>query len=241
MKTSYFNSPVITPPAIAASVQHAAFAAGDVVFDWVSFEIPRGTAKLLGATIVMVGKNVTTGTPQPAGIDLIFAKDTVVSATPTTLGVGGADPTSPLRNDIIGVMPSGTADLVGGRTTYQGTVSSCELVLEPLTTTGSNVGVDKYWVAGIAGGAITFESECTADGTAGTGQKNMDIADVAGSLIFQVGDVVHDEDDRLIGTVHTITDDTNILMVANLANALVNDKKVYPLNPVKSIVLHFSK
>ena len=226
MKTSYFNSPVITPPAIAASVQHAAFAVGDVVFDWASFEIPRGTAKLLGATIVMVGKNVAAGTP---------------SATPTTLGVGNADPTSPFRNDIIGVMPSGTADLVGGRTTYQGTVSSCELVLEPLPTTGSNVGVDKYWVAGIASGAITFESDCTVDGTPGTGQANLDIEDVLGSLIFQVGDVVHDEDDRLMGTVAAVTDDTNILMVANLANAGINDKKLYPLNPVKSIVLHFSK
>ena len=52
MTTNYFNSSVITPT-IAASKLNTAFTAGDIVFDWVGFEIPRGTCKLLGATVII--------------------------------------------------------------------------------------------------------------------------------------------------------------------------------------------
>ena len=51
MKSKYFT--VEVKPTIAASKQAlAAFADGDLLFDWTSFQIPRGPAKLVNATIV---------------------------------------------------------------------------------------------------------------------------------------------------------------------------------------------
>ena len=71
MKSKYFNSPVITP-LVKASAQNAAFADGDIVFDWTSFDIPRGVARLLGATITYRHNKVAS---QVGCLDLVLAKD----------------------------------------------------------------------------------------------------------------------------------------------------------------------
>ena len=56
MKSKYFT--VEVKPFMRASHQaasSAAFAADDVLFDWTSFQIPRGAAKLLSVNIVLRG------------------------------------------------------------------------------------------------------------------------------------------------------------------------------------------
>ena len=239
MKTGYFNSSVVKP-LVKASAQHAAFVTGDIVFDWTGFEIPRGTAKLLGATIKIRSKGDSGSTVQPAGVNLLFAKGPVPDATPTSLGTANAEVTNFASTDIIGAMPSAAADSFGLRTLYQSTVSSSELVLEPNGNSGSNVGVDKFYVAGLAAGSLDFTSAVTVDGTPAANQANLDVADLDPALFMAVGDVVHDEDDRLMGTISVFTDSTNVLMAANLANAGVNDKKIYNINPIE-IILHFQK
>ena len=156
MKTNYFNSPVIKPN-VTASLQHtAAFAEGDALFDWTLFEIPRGTARLIGATIVIRPKGDAAPTHQPAGVDLIFARDTAVSAAPVTIGtLNGAAILSP-SDSTVGALPSVAANIVGGATAVITTSASSPLILEGEPNTGTNVGYDKYWVAGIAAGAIDF-------------------------------------------------------------------------------------
>ena len=239
MKTGYFNSSLIKP-LVKASAQNAAFADGDIVFDWTGFEIPRGTSKLLGATIKIRSKGDSGSTVQPAGVDLLFAKGPVPDATPTTLGTANGDVTNFASTDIVGAMPYAAADSFGNRTLYQSTISSSELVLEPNVNSGDNVGVDKFYVAGLAAGALNFVTTVTVDGTPGTSQANLDVADLDPALFMAVGDVVHDEDDRLMGTISVFTDSTNVGMAANLANAGVNDKLVYNINPIE-IILHFQK
>jgi len=239
MKTSYFNSSLIKPLVIA-SAQHAAFNDGEIVFDWTGFEIPRGSAKLLGATIKIRAKGDAGQTVQPAGVDLLFAKGPVPDATPTTLGTAGAEVTNFASTDIVGAMPFGAADAFGIRTLYQSTVSSSELVLEPNGNSGANVGVDKFYVAGLAAGALNFVNTCNVDGTPATNQKNLDVQTLDATLAFAAGDVIHDEDDRLYGTIATVTDGTNLLMVANLANNGVDEKLVHNIHPIE-IILHFQK
>ena len=238
MKSKFFNSSVLSPT-IAASKQNAAFADGDIVFDWQGFEIPKGTAKVLGATVILRAKNDAGQTVQPAGLDLLFAKGPVPDATPTSLGTVNAEITNFASTDIIGAMPFSSNDVFGTRTLYQSLVSTCETVLEPNPNSGSTKGVDKFYVAGIAAGALDFRSGVTVDGTPGTGQANLDVADVDATLGFVAGDVVHDEDDRLMGTIASLDSD-DIVMAANLANAGVNDKLIYNINPIR-IILHFSK
>jgi len=239
MKTGYFNSSLIKP-LVKASAQNAAFVAGDIVFDWTGFEIPRGTAKLLGATIKIRSKGDSGSTVQPAGVNLLFAKGPFPDATPTSLGTANAEVTNFASTDIVGAMPSAAADSFGLRTLYQSTVSSSELVLEPNGNSGDNVGVDKFYVAGLAAGALDFRSSVTVDGTPGTGQANLDVADLDPDLFMAVGDVVHDEDDRLMGTISVFTGTNDVGMAANLANAGVNDKLIYNINPIE-IILHFQK
>jgi len=238
MKSKFFNSSVLSP-IIAAGKQNSAFADGDIVFDWQGFEIPKGTAKVLGATVILRAKNDAGQTVQPAGLDLLFAKGPVPDATPTSLGVVNAEITNFASTDIIGAMPFSSNDVFGTRTLYQSLVSTCETVLEPNPNSGSTKGVDKFYVAGIAAGALDFRSGVTVDGTPGTGQANLDVADVDATLGFVAGDVVHDEDDRLMGTIASLDSD-DIVMTANLANAGVNDKLIYNINPIR-IILHFSK
>ena len=54
----FFTIEVIpTLPADRQAANSSVFSAGDVLFNWTSFQIPRGAARLLGATVVFRGKN----------------------------------------------------------------------------------------------------------------------------------------------------------------------------------------
>ena len=112
MTSNYFNSPAIKPTILASLMHTGAFTEGDLLFDWTSFEIPRGVATLIGATVMIRSKGDAGPTPNEVGLDLVFAKDTAVSATPTSLGtVNSPAPTIP-REDFIGVMSIEAGDHV---------------------------------------------------------------------------------------------------------------------------------
>ena len=59
-------------------------------------------------------------------------------------------------------------------------------------------------------------------------------------MFIAVGDVVHDEDDRLLGTIASFGSATAIVMAANLANAAVDEKNIYNTSPIK-LILTFEK
>jgi hypothetical protein len=238
MNTTYFNSSVLTPT-VAASKQNSAFAAGDIVFDWQGFEVPRGTTKVLGATIILRSKNDAGQTVQPAGLSLLFAKGPVPDATPTSLGEVNSEIRAFASTDIVGAMPYSANDIFGTRTLYQSLVSTCETVLEPNPNSGSTQGVDKFYVAGISAGSLDFTSGVQVDGTPADNQTNLDVKTVDATLGFVAGDVVHDEDDRLMGTISSLDSD-DIVMTGSLANAGVNNKLIYNINPIR-IILHFEK
>ena len=144
---------------------------------------------------------------------------------------------------MIGAVPfvAGSYHGVSGLDTITG-VASCgggsgndqyvNMVLQGEPDSGSNVGYDKLYISGVVANTTNFTSTMTVDGTPATTQANLDVADVSAVIAFSPGDVLHDEDDRLLGTVKSITDATNILMKENLANAGVNDKLVYNIHPV---------
>jgi hypothetical protein len=222
------------------AIQNGAFADGDILFDWTGFEIPRGTVKLLGATIKIRSKGDAGSTVQAAGINLLFAKAPSPDATPGSLGSLNGPITNFASNDVIGAMPSVSTDTFGTRTLYQSTVSSSELVLEPNVNSGSDVGVDKYYIAGLATGAMNFTTTCNVDGVQATNQRILTVQTVDPRLFVAVGDVIHDENNRLMGTVASRDSTTQLTMAANLSLASVDEKKIYNINPV-DIILHFSK
>ena len=124
-------------------------------------------------------------------------------------------------------------------------------IKEPLGTGIKNTGRHVTYVGGVDIGVGTnfdFSStvSCTgiqkinADvvptvsctGIQATTQSTLTVGTTSALINFGPGDVLHDEDDRLLGTVKTVNSATEMTMVDNLANATVNAKKVYNLNPI---------
>ena len=270
MKSNYFNSPAISPKVTAAGM-HAEFANGDVLFDWASFEIPRGSAKLLGATITIRRNKVAA---IGGGIDLVFARDTSPTAIPATLGTTNSPPSDFARKDIIAILPAnGVNGHVGGTTvTYQGTANfTHQPVLDPLPTTGVNVGYDKYWIGGIAAGAIDLRGLVAIGPSAGVdiSGSNGTFGVIDGTdprLVFAPGDLLHAEDDIIVGELaavnqndivfkfsgetsanhsgtYTVPANIAAFRIQNGAGAagdLLEDDILYNVFPLR-ITLHFSK
>ena len=252
----YFT--VNVKPTIAASLQHiGAFGAGDVLFDWTSFNIPKGAAKLCGATALIRPK----GSDRPASnnfaISLIFGK------SGSTIGYANdiAFLSKKQTNDIIGSIELAVADLVGPDAgvnesclsiASSGTHNSGSIVLSPDPTSGTNVGYDQYYVAGIANGAIDFSSiNAIAEDTDALHVDSQTITvDGSGMDIgehFIADDIIHigttvgaPAADSLIGTVATIDSATTFTLDDVSPTALVDGDILYNINPIR-LVLHFEK
>ena len=262
--SKFFN--VTVKPLIPASKQHAGNIANThVLFDWTSFDIPRGAAKLIGVTALIRGKDGADYTPPD--FEIFYARgnakgtfDATTRTThgdPTTLGeVGAAVDTPGWFNNIQGKtyvdsnVASNDGDLIymnvvgavlnSGGASASGNAEYGNVVLQGIPSSGVNVGYDRLYVGGVSKGNYNWESGMTVDGTPAITQKNLDVEDVFASIVLAPGDVVHDEDDRLMGTVDEVTDNTNVLMVDNLSNAGVNDKKLYNIHPI-TLVLSFER
>ena len=241
MKSKYFT--VEVKPTIAASKQAlAAFADGDLLFDWTSFQIPRGPAKLVNATIISKSAD---GAVNSHALNLYFAKTRQKNA-PVTLGVIHATAlgATTSSNEIIGACQSEEADALVGLdhlTIQSAKTISPNMVLEGEPNSGDTVGLDTLYVAGISvDGTPSFASTVTCTGVQATSQAVLAVGTTDADDVFAIGDVLHDEDDRALGTVKSITSATEMIMTANLTSATVNAKDVYCINPIK-LILSFEK
>ena len=243
MKSKFFNAEVT--PTLTGAGMHAEVAGGKVLFDWTGFEIPRGVAKLVGATYFMRPHGDAGPTAQDKSIDFVFAKAPSPDATPATIGAIGASPFGTPRHDIIGVLPGVDADLVEGHTnSIFTTTKSPGVVLESDPSSGGNVGVDKYYIAGIATGSIDFRSIIVVDDadiasaahtTINTGGTSMDNREH-----FIAGDVIHAQDGAVVGTLASVAESAITLTAELGTSILTNGDTLYCINPIK-IILHFTK
>ena len=240
----YFN--VTVKPTITASLQAGGtVAGGDIAFDWTSFDIPKGASKLIGLTVLLRGTN---GARQEKGIDFYFAK-TVDGVAPGSLGTLSATANgSKYQNHLIGASTIQAGDFKDGLDIMSVASSGHgaggnqipAVVLEGEPNTGTHVGVDKLYLAGIAAGALDFRSTVICDGIQATSQAVLTVKTTSALTNFAVGDVLHDEDDRAMGTVLTVDSATQMTMAANLANATVDDKDLYNINPI-TLIMSFEK
>tara|TARA_R100000664_G_C2738859_1_gene127713 strand:+ start:186 stop:1028 length:843 start_codon:yes stop_codon:yes gene_type:complete len=244
----YFNT--IVKPTIKASEQAAnsgVYTTQDVVFDWHAVDIPRGAAKLLGATAIFRQKHGNAG--QEFAFDLIYAKS-INNTAPSSLGTSNAtaDGTG-YYNNVIGkttfIAKDYMADILDNGVSIasasQGGADSdsVDMVLECEPGSGTNVGYDKLYV-----GMIVNDSTGGFDfSTAAEISRAITIADNTGSfvdadvegtalnLVFAPGDVIHAADDIIIGEIDTVAasavtfkfngeetrSETNYTVPANLA------------------------
>tara|TARA_R100000995_G_scaffold67144_1_gene35811 strand:- start:257 stop:1084 length:828 start_codon:yes stop_codon:yes gene_type:complete len=272
----YFNSAKIVP-LVKASAQHVVFTAGDTMFDWASFDIPKGSARLIGATIQCRHNQIASGV---GAIDLVFAKDDGTNTTPTAVSTTTNTPfgvgTGFGRTDIVGYLAGSTADMPGAGVllaaeTYQTTSSNPGIVLESNPNSGTNTGYDRYYVAGLAAGANDLRSGVAIGPSAGVDISGSNgtfgvIDGTAPTLVFAPGDILHAEDDIIVGEIasldannitfkfsgetstnhsgtYTVPVDIDAWRIQNGAGAagdLVEDEVLYNVFPI-SIILHFER
>jgi len=257
----YFN--VTAKPFILPSEQHDGNIVNTkILADWTEFEVPKGAAKLVGMTALYRGKNGAGVTP--TDFQVYWAKGNADGTAPTSLGVVTGDVVVPAGQpwfnliqgksyvdaslgvdaDLLLTMRVVSATASGGTTTAAGNNSPhlppvTSVVLQGEPNSGSSVGYDKLYCALIATATHNWgASTITVNGTPSTDQAVMTVADVDALLMFAPGDVIYDEDDRLIGTVKSIDSATQITFKNNLANAGVNDKVLYNGSPI-TLVLSF--
>ena len=255
----YFK--VDVKPLIPASLQHsnANMTVGKVLADWTEFEVPRGAAKLIGINILI--KGVDGADVNPTDFEIIWAKGNPDGSAPTSLVAAGAVVAVPAvgsppwynllqgrtyidatetkdAGSLLVLRQMSPPYIMGGKNLAQQTDGfslggNTEVILEGEPNSGSNVGYDKLYCAIINQATAPYTtSTLNVDAVYGTGVDSIVVETIDARLAFAPGDVIHDENDRLLGTVKSIDSATAITFEDNLANATVEDKHLYNANPM---------
>ena len=260
MINKYFT--VEVKPTIPASAQAAAatFSDNDLLFDWTSFQVPKGASKLVCTTIVQRGANA--GAAVVKDIDLIFAKS-INGTAPATLGTVNAAVTAlpVVSNHVIGMTHIDSTGDHGGKGISYWTVGSTgsgaanslipSLVLEGEPESGDNVGYDTLYVGGLVtenaldlGTTVITRGAISADNTTTIPTDKGSDDDPDAELIFAPGDVIHTATDDVLGTISSISAfDTNhqdIILTANNVGAIADNEELYNINPIR-LILSFEK
>ena len=220
-------------PTMPASIQKAAYADTEILFDWHEVKGFKGSS-IDGIQIIVRG---TDGADQTmVDIDLLFATSHIreeergisVDQVPPTLGTtGAAVDTFQWKNNLVGYVPIVSGDFIDGDL----------VVLNIATKSGLNipVGGDLY-VAAVAKGALDFRSTVQVSTETATNTTAVVVKTTSALTNFAPGDVLHDEDDLAIGTVKSVTDATNLVLTENCASVSAVNKDLYNIHPIQLLL-----
>ena len=234
-------------------VTHLPFDAGDLLFDWTAFYVPKGTAKLEAISMYMNGADG--GAPVAGDVHLIFAKD-VDGVAPLSAGtVNSAGMTTCFNlatNFLGGVILEGNTAGVGKvkgpshgsiytmtRQSTNGAQTFC------LSVDGeeysSRPGYTKLYVAGIADGSFVYQTNvlcaATADALAATITTGIVVGTGDARKTFQKGDTVYIHDvNTAIGIVKSVPDATHVVLEEVNTSVIASNDELINANPIK---LHF--
>jgi hypothetical protein len=220
-------------PTLPASIQTAAYADTEILFDWHEVKGFKG-ASIDGIQVIVRGTN---GADQSmVGIDLLFATSHIreedrgisVDQAPPTLGTtGAAVDTFQWKNNLVGYVPIADTDFIDGDL----------VVLNIATKSGLNIPVSgDLYVAAIAKGALDFRSTVQVATETATNTTAVVVKTTSALTNFAPGDVLHDEDDLVIGTVKSVTDATNIVLTKNCASVSAVNKDLYNIHPIQLLL-----
>tara|TARA_R100000234_G_C4947724_1_gene155886 strand:- start:52 stop:795 length:744 start_codon:yes stop_codon:yes gene_type:complete len=247
MASKYFT--VEVSPTVAASKQHAgSFGAGTLIADWTAIQVPRGSNMLRSVTLLVRPKGDASPTVNNFAFGIAFSKTNTVS-----LGtVRGSIQNRP-SNDFLGVIEIDSANYSTGtlQSTAIATVggdtaqAAPPLVLQGDITTGDNVGFDTIYVAIFSQSANnTFQSiNAVNEANFAAGAQTVITMDGTSMDVrehFAVGDVLHAQDDAILGTVASVDSATQITLTAANTDAIDEDDIIYNINPIK-LVLGFER
>jgi len=230
---------------IGTSSGDLAFQDKDIVFDWTAIDIPKGTHKLVNASMLVQG---THGARQ-AEVDfqLWFAKS-INGVAPTSLGTpNGAVTGTGHRKNMLGVITIEAAqaatDLFPFNSFYSTSINSTSGTLNTLGTvivngdpkSDTNAGYDRIYVAGITMGALNFSTNVLlnqgSDQAATTTETTLTVDGAHATKVFEVGDVVQAMDLAAIGTITALT--TTSITVDLCEAALLDDDEILTTSPVR--------
>ena len=160
-------------------------------------------------------------------MDILFATSQIkedarginVDQAPPTLGTTGAAPdTFQWKNNLIGQTSILAEDMLDG-----------DLVV---LTIGGKSGLDiatngDLYIAAIAKGAFDFTSTVQVSTQTATNTTAVVVKTTSALTNFAPGDVLHDEDNLVIGTVKSVTNATNIVLTENCASVSAVNKDLY--------------
>ena len=243
MASKYFTVEKLMP--IAASVQHAAaFSDGDLVVDWQEIEIPKGASLLRSIVVLIRPKGDAGPTLNDKQFELFISKTNTVS-----LGTVNSAVDNRPNNDIIGMAAfdaaSGSEEdaILSTFVAQMGTDvgnPTTPLVIQGDVTSGSNVGFDKIYVAMIAQGAFDFRSINAVNETSfSAGTQTVITMDGTGMDVrehFAAGDILHAQDDAVLGTLASADTATQLTLTAANTDAIAENDVIYNLHPIKLIL-----
>ena len=248
--SKYFTKTV--KPTIAANLAHAdaALTANDVVFDWTSFSMPHANCRLVGVTVVAPPTNA--GVSQDFPLDLLFASNTrgnggvAAGATPQSIGTisSAATPAaSPYYNDLVGAVKIDATDFTDTEPRSIGVTGVVQGGMNPVLFTpyGTEASSYTFHVAATTPGTPSLQSGIDInESNAGEGTQTTITVDGATALTLAPGDVIHCQDNAVLGTVSSITNATTIVLTAANEDAFSNNDIIYNINPI-TLILTFEQ
>ena len=239
---------------IASNAADKPFTGGDILFDWTSFEIPKGGARLDSVVVHIMGEDGATAAEQD--MVLYFAK-TVNGAAPDSVGsvyagfttgynfpkalMGGVKLEGGESNSQL-VGPAFGDVLVNAPYSAHGVDGTVIFTAEEGYPSKGTVGNDTFYVCGFAAGAYDFSTGVLSDGAVTSDSAtSLTTKTVDPRKCFQIGDTVYIHDvDTAIGTVKSMTA-TNITLNAAIAGGtnIADEDELVNANPIR-IKLGFS-
>ena len=243
--SKYFT--VEVKPTITASKQHiGVFTLGDVLFDWTEFEIPKGSANLIGATVLVRPKGDASPTANAKAMSLLISKSNTVS-----LGTINSDANNRPSNDLVAHVELADADFTPTKlnSTAIGTTPTNVVDIPPGVPTvitanqnlASTPGFDKFYIGALSGTQFfTTLNRINGDPDGMGTALVIDGASMNALEHFLPGDVLHAHDDAVIGTAAVVANGTITLTEAIAASVLADDDFVYNIHPIR-IILQFEQ
>tara|TARA_Y100001973_G_scaffold104951_1_gene176344 strand:+ start:796 stop:1542 length:747 start_codon:yes stop_codon:yes gene_type:complete len=238
-------------PIVKASKQNAAaFTAGDLLFDWKSFTLPKRGAKLVGVTALIRSKGDANPTPNNFGLDLVFGRIGTSLGTANAVGF-----VSTPQNDIFGSVNIATSNYVKAVSTSclsVATVSGLNISITPDDNTVTKNEEEIYYVAGVANGAFDFitlnkfaesgDAEAASTEEITMGGTDMDVRKhfIEGDVLAIGTSVGAPAADSAIGTLKTAGSATSITLTTTSTSAVVTNDLLYNTSPIR-LKLHFEK
>ena len=234
--------------------QHAAFSDNDLVFDWFAFDVPKGAARLCGASLEVRPKGDSGSTVNEFNLDLLFAKTHKGEAPPSIGTVNAAAFASAvnLSNHMVGMIPEdhfSTYEAHSDSTAFTSTHPLLKVQRFPVfqgePDSGTNVGYDRFYVAGIAKAAFNFVSSTLIN----NGDLNGPVMTVSGTdprLFMSIGDTVNVTTtadttvSKSMGVIESMTSTSITLESAFTTGDVVHQDIVYNTAPIR-ILLDFER